>query len=699
MQDLSSLNRLADSLSANSFSSKKEEQQFDEQFLKPDFDVLIIIVNKLSQIREDCYKRHKLLSILTNFIYCDNTLKLLLSKTCQMSSTELQLIGSKISTTLVSIPDIVSNTMKTNISHKFDENVYYNRLVESIYICVEEVCLSIKQGIDSSLELLSSLLGRIAFIGFSDIVFKQFISKVLNDCKNDFIWRRIAYRVIVSQQKQEYIEALVKCIFGLVSNYETIVWLIGQSVDNLDIKSNSKIKFLLTNKFLLINEFKSDIILINIFGYLSKTSSKLFFEAFDNVLNAWSNSSAIKYRSYSQHLYLSKSLMIGSRFLKDIDFTTVEDRFRRLTMSGIELHLKNSQTDFRNIGLTVGQHLMSLFYRESNKIDFEIEETEEIKHLKDLFINNCNDNHILECTEQKTSDENNCDTKIDKNDNSVRINDLDSDDDEDADLIPFDMSNDKPVKQTKRPIYLRDCMEGLLDHEKTEWFSLCLKNAEQVIRKNSDTVSEVSVEFAQILLRLDDNSAIEDFVGLRMRSLIALCVCSPKLVASYLGSQFYASNHTIRQRLDILEVLLSASSELSANVPDFERHTAKSSAREILNVTSAQEKNAEIHWTQVIDSRVKEKTRILSHKTKELPVKTSVNRLSPYAPDFFFPLLKSIDRCDIRFDLMEEDHYVFGRLLYTLAIIIKNVSFHPITRQMGKELLELILAFRYHSEV
>lgn len=699
MDEISSLNRSIDSLSANCFSDSKAEKEFDEQFLKPDFDVFMFIVHKFSQIREDCYKKHKLLSLLTEFIYRDNTLQLLMSKTCKMSSTELHLFGPKLSTILVSIPEIVANSMKTKITHRFIENDYYNRIVKTLYDCVNEVYNSIKQGIDSSLEFVSHLIGRIAFIGNADIVYKQFIAKVLVNCKNDFIWRRIAYRVIVSQQKQEYIEVLVKSIFCLISNYELIVCLIGESIANIETKWNSKIKFLLTNKFLLINEFNSDLVLINIFGYLSKTSSKLFVEAFENVLNAWSNSSAIKYRSYSQHLYLSKALMIGSRFLKDIDITSAVDRFRRLTMSGIELHLKNSQTDFRNIGLTVGQHLMSVFYNDTNKIDFEIEETEEIKHLKDLFINNCNNDGLFESNQPIDDEQNTNDNKEESNASLYRTKDLDSDDDEDSDLIPFDLSNDKPIADIKRPIYLRDCMEGLLDQEKTEWFAACLKSAEQVVRKNSETVGEVSVEMTKILLRLDDNCAIDDFIGLRMRSLIALCVCSPKSVASYLGSQFYAPNHTIRQRLDILEVLLAASSELSANVHNLDTNIDNRYVKEISNVSSETEKSAETHWKQIIDSRLKEKTRILSHKTKEGSESGSVNRLSPFASDFFFPLLKSVDKNEIKLDLMESDHYVFARMIYTLAIIIKNVAFHPITRQMGKELIDLILAFRYHTEV
>ncbi|CAG2162739.1 unnamed protein product [Oppiella nova] len=687
--------QMIDSLNANSFADKSCEDVFDDHFLEPDFNVFVILVNSFGDLKENSYKRNKLLSLITRYVYCEHTLKTLLTKTCHMSDNELRIIGPKLETILVTIPEIVSNNLKTNNSHRFERNLYFKRLVQTMCLCFEDVFESIANSEDSSLQLLSSLLGRIALIGFTDIVFNELMAKVIAKCEKDFIWRRIAYRVVVCQQKSEYIEVLVKSILCLQTNYESIVWIIGSSVE-----TNNKMKFLLTNKFLLINEFQSDLILINIFGYLSRNCLQLFFTAFDNVLNSWSNSSAIKYRSYSQHLYLSRALMIGSRFMKDIDFSEVTDKFRRLTMNGIELHLKNSQMDFRNIGLTVGQTLMSLFYRENNKIDFDIEENDEIKHLNDLFLNNCNEKDV-DIIGHKISSLNTNDTNgeevLPNVSNGKEDKNLDSDDDEDSDLIPYDMSvsGDTCTSDAKRPVYLRDCMEGLQDYEKVEWFTTCLRCAEQVIRSHSDSVEEISVGFMQLLFRLDDNCAVEDFIGLRLRAMISLCVCSPKSVADYLCQQFYAPNYTIRQRLDVLEVLLASSTELSSNV---KQNVNKSDVKEI-PLTNYEEKIADNHWTQIVKNRIESKTRVLTHKTKPLDEKAFVNRFVPFAAHFFFPLMKNIFGNEIKVYFLEDDDYVLGRLLYTLGLILKNASFAPISSKMGKEFLEFIMAFRYHSSV
>jgi telomere length regulation protein len=686
MKTISEINKMIDSLNVNTFNDINDEKVFDSYFEDSNIDVFVIVVENLILLKENSYKRNKLLSLLTNYIYNKDILKSLLLQTCHFKPNESLIIGHKLETIITSIPDIVSNNIQSINCNKFDRNLYFKRVVEVINLCVVEVYHSINNEIDSSLQFMSSLMGRIAFIGFSTIVWNELLTKLINNCENDFIWRRIAYRLIISTQKDQYLEVLIKTIFSFVSNYETIVWIIGKSVE-----TNAKIKFLVVNKFLLINQFKSDLILINIFGYLSSNSSKLYFEAFHNLLNAWSNSSAIKYRSHSQHLYLSRGLMIGSRFMKTIDFNEFKDIYRKLTMNGIEVHLKNSQKDMRDIGLTVGQNLMTLFSPDSKTIGFEIEENEELKYLNDLF-NNCNQN-IEQNTSKEVEKSSETTETIDKQINEIKNRELDSDDD-DNDLIPYDMSNDTPIENVKKPIYLRDCMQGLIDYEKPEWMQSCLQNAELIIRSNSDSVNEVAIEFIKILLNLEDKCSVPDFIGLRLRAMIALCVCSPKSVASYLSSQFYEQNHTIRQRLDILEVLLSASQELSSNI----QKTNKPDMSE-LSLAQNEVTIAEKHWTEVIKNRTDAKTRVLSHKTKTLEENAYINRFGQFAGYFFFPLMKNISGNEIKFDLLEEDHYVFGRLLYTLGIMIKNVSLTPISKQMGKELIEFILTFRYHCEV
>ena len=63
----------------------------------------------------------------------------------------------------------------------------------------------------------------------------------------------------------------------------------------------------------------------------------------------------------------------------------------------------------------------------------------------------------------------------------------------DDELEPYDMSNDRKSVTTKPPVYVRDCMEGLINSEKPDQIEVCIKAASVLIRKHTSTVNEVGV--------------------------------------------------------------------------------------------------------------------------------------------------------------------------------------------------------------
>ena len=62
----------------------------------------------------------------------------------------------------------------------------------------------------------------------------------------------------------------------------------------------------------------------------------------------------------------------------------------------------------------------------------------------------------------------------------------------DDELEPYDMSNDRKSTTVKPPLYLRDCVEGLLNSEKPDQVEVCITTASTLIRKHSSTVKEVN---------------------------------------------------------------------------------------------------------------------------------------------------------------------------------------------------------------
>lgn len=45
---------------------------------------------------------------------------------------------------------------------------------------------------------------------------------------------------------------------------------------------------------------------------------------------------------------------------------------------------------------------------------------------------------------------------------NLKITQQQNDSDDDDDLIPYDLSNDVPLSNSKQPKYLRDCLDGIL---------------------------------------------------------------------------------------------------------------------------------------------------------------------------------------------------------------------------------------------
>lgn len=82
---------------------------------------------------------------------------------------------------------------------------------------------------------------------------------------------------------------------------------------------------------------------------------------------------------------------------------------------------------------------------------------------------------------------------IDKlNVNIITTNTHDSDDDDDEnDLVPYDLSNDIKVTKTKQPVYLRDCLDGLVYSEEPEKIELCLKSVENLCKNYHYELNEV----------------------------------------------------------------------------------------------------------------------------------------------------------------------------------------------------------------
>ena len=211
---------------------------------------------------------------------------------------------------------------------------------------------------------------------------------------------------------------------------------------------------------------------------------------------------------------------------------------------------------------------------------------------------------------------------------------------------------------------------------------------------------EMSVSMASLLLRLSDQFNLKDFATMRMGALVALSVKSITPVVRFLTHQFHLSTLSLGQRIDILEVLTLAASELSGISEEKSFKKPQELKEELIQVSR------EIAPTE---SKVRKWGYLGKNVKKE---KLSVNKFAQVAREFFFPLLPKSFYSSSSFrplrenfaeqvvDILRLDVIVTTKLLFTLSFFIKCVgrTEHSVKKEMYKELISITMLLRYHKE-
>lgn len=143
------------------------------------------------------------------------------------------------------------------------------------------------------------------------------------------------------------------------------------------------------------------------------------------------------------------------------------------------------------------------------------------------------------------------------------------------------------------PIYLRDCINGLAENDKPRYAKLCLIKAGELIRllhsnheskrdlneasskpdrleyfvspklTPNDSIRDVAIELAQLLLYLEDTFEVDNFNAYRINALTSLCVATPDLAVKFLLDEFNGTRRNFRHQLEILQVLVASAQEIS----------------------------------------------------------------------------------------------------------------------------------------
>ncbi|NXJ74868.1 TELO2 protein, partial [Trogon melanurus] len=559
------------------------------------------------------------------------------------------------------------------------------------------VCF-LTDGMDCSISFVSHVLGKVCIHGRQKEILSVLVPRLTDLTKSDCIWQRICWR-LVECVPDRWMEAVVLGFVQRAPGADVLSRLLG----NLVVK-NKKAQFVVTQKVLLLQYSHTTAVLQNLLGYLSLDSLRraLLIKVLQELLETWGSSSAVKHSPPEQQQYISKAILICLSHLKEPEIESCRQELLTSMMEGVKCHLDSNLPQIRRLGMIVAESISSKINTDGPVLKFEYEEDDEARELKSLLVQT-----QPSCVGPSLPDDDRSEKaaaalplllESDKKSQTAAPGmpdeESDAELDSDDDLIPYDMSEDKELK-TKAPVYIRDCIEVLMGSEDVDKWEATVKALESLIRKNPAATREVSVELAKVLLHLEEKTCIEGFVELRQRAQVAVLTTDPVPVAKYLTSQFYSLNYSLRQRVDILDVLVLAAQELS--YPKSHGKTKHSSAQKPC-IQVIPESDSPKDWRRVVDERIKSKTRRFATGQRQVELASSPNAFSSVAGHFFFPLIQHFDRPLTTFDLLGEDHFVLGRLVHTLAVLMYLAVNTVAVAAMGKALLEFVWALRFHTD-
>ncbi|XP_042294733.1 telomere length regulation protein TEL2 homolog isoform X2 [Sceloporus undulatus] len=676
----------------------KESELWDSFFLEGPADQSFMVLLDAIISTEASLRLNKVADVLEKFLQRAGLSALMWEVCKQQTQVRTPVLQEAILNRIICLPDHLSNKFQGENRPIFFPQNYFPLLGMEIVQVLERISESLRDGLDCSISFVSQVLGKGCAHGRRKEILNVLVPHLTDRTQSDCIWQRMCWRLVESVPDR-WMEAVVCGFVQSAPGSAVLTRLLG----NLVLKSK-KAQFVMTQKLLLFQYSYPTVVLQTLLGYLALESMRrpLLIKVFKELLETWVSSSAIRHCPVEQQLYISKAILICLFHLKEEEIVSNRQELLTSLMEGMKCHLDSNLPRVRFMGMVVAECLSEKITPDGPVLKFQYEEDDEIRELKSLLTERPEDASVSDPPSTRISRPAPALTTVLKPsvkvhpDASAEVDQgADSELDSDDDLVPYDMSHDKELKKIKAPTYIRDCIEVLTGPEDADKYEATMNVLETLIRKNAAAVGEISVELTKVLLHLEEKSYIEDFMGLRQRAMVAIVVIDPISVAQYLTSEFYSLNYSLRQRMDILDVLAMAAQELSQSVSPKPKQLLGPKGVDIQIQSSS---GSSSDWQKVVGERIKSKTRRFAKGKSQAEPVCAPNRFGPVAGHFFFPLLQNFDKPLNTFDLLGDDHLVLGRLAHTLAILMYFAVNSVVASTMGKALLEFVWVLRFHTD-
>lgn len=696
------------------FSEELKRKLFDVFFLRgPSHDSLLVLGEVLSKETTNHKNTKVVVSILEKFCTEGRLVDIFVqqcqvfrssgSESLKFSQSEFEnKLWRQLITIIVSLPQRVANKMRLKCSSLFYPEPYFKMVAEQILKALEKLHDNLSMSYDCSFKFLGEVIGRVCMAGQAETTFAILLPALEKWLQTSPLWNRICARLItgVPDHTMEHVaEGLLKS----AKSPMLIAKLLGDSV-----LTSSKLKYLLTTKFLLMRCYSNVNVLHNIIGYLSGCRRRhLLVETLLKLFDVWADKSAIKHATYDQHFYITCAVALSFSYLSAEEKAFQKHAILTKLLVGVQSHLDSSLEKIRRLGMVVAECVTSSLEPSGEKLKFDYAEDDDTKLLHSLAkglqeemdmgrVKSRKSWNPVKNKETETNGISNPGHASSSQKNAPQ-NDGDASDDDDE-LLPYDLDDEEDRDSNSySPKHLRDCIDGLIasdDPPKTEG---SLKALQKLINAGLDDLEDVSVELVKLLLHLQDKYSTDKFCELRHNAMVSVTIRCPQQIACYLTAEFFAPNYNLQQRMDMLNVLADAAQQLSAPA-EVTKTRAVPRKFPFPQAGSAKTADGIPEWQKIVQERINSKTkRFVNGPSKPQP-KAVANKFAGVAGFFFFPLMKNFDSKVNTLDLLGGDTLVLGRLIYTLGIIMYSARETPIARNMGMALLEFTWALKYHQE-
>ncbi|XP_058258392.1 telomere length regulation protein TEL2 homolog isoform X2 [Hemibagrus wyckioides] len=628
----------------HSLSEDKRKESWDLFFLRgPPDQALLVLLDSISSQSESA-ALEQCVCVLEAFLTADRLGALLWSRCVE---TDLRCdsahLREVVLNRLASLPSLIANRLGTHTPPSLTEQQYYTHLTLHILHTLERICGALRAGQDCSLMFVSQLLGKVCMQGHGELVCGTLAPRLSSLTHLDALWQRVSCRLL-ENIPERWVESVITPLIHNLHGSSALSRVMG----NLVLK-NKKVQFVLTHKLLLLQYHHPVRVLRSVLGYLAldKERRALLKQVLRSVCQVWCNSSAVRHTPVEQQLYVSKSLLLCVSVLHHHEIPELREDLLQCMLGGVQCRLDSGVERVRRMGMVVGECISRRLDTPTSQLKFQYEADEESRELMSLMEPQTKEDE----DEQQPPDATHRPESKSSSGQSVTSSELpttnqtsedgpgsDSELDSDDELPPYDMSSDQVTQKATPPRYVRDCLDALMSSDDPERVELSLQAADGLLRRNISTTQEVSVQFSKVLLHLEDRYKTAGFYTLRQNGMVALAVTHTQPVVEYLTAEFYSLNYSLRQRLDILQVLAVAAQELSEPI------TEKRAGSQLVAEVTPLDRCGEVeHWREVVEKRIQSKTRRISKGVSQ-PHKVTPNRYAPVAGYFFFPLLRNYDR-------------------------------------------------------